>query len=142
MTRPAPTRYHSLNWAAYDAALRERGSLTVWFDPTMTRHRQAGRPAGLQRRSDPGVRHDQGPVRLAASSDDGFRREPVAVGGAGLDGAGLHDNMPASANLGGQAALQGSMGSLHLLMDSTGIKVRGGGRVAHPQASLLGSCLA
>ena len=35
MSRPAPTRYRTLNWSADDAALRERGALTVWFDPAM-----------------------------------------------------------------------------------------------------------
>ena len=28
-------RYKTSNWAQYNAALRERGSLTLWFDPTM-----------------------------------------------------------------------------------------------------------
>ncbi len=34
MSKPAPTRCRTLNWAAYNAAIRERGSLTVWFDPS------------------------------------------------------------------------------------------------------------
>ena len=33
MSKLAPPRYRTLNWSAYNAALRERGSLTVWFDP-------------------------------------------------------------------------------------------------------------
>ncbi len=32
MSKSAPTRYRTLNWSAGNAALRERGSLTVWFD--------------------------------------------------------------------------------------------------------------
>ena len=38
MSKPAPTRYRTLNWPASNAALRERGSLTVWFDPRMAWH--------------------------------------------------------------------------------------------------------
>ncbi|MGR3435782.1 MAG: IS5/IS1182 family transposase, partial [Shimia sp.] len=38
MSKPAPTRYRTLNWPAYNAALRERGSLTVWFDRDMAWH--------------------------------------------------------------------------------------------------------
>ena len=34
MSKPAPTRYRTLNWSAYNASPRERGSLTVWFDPS------------------------------------------------------------------------------------------------------------
>lgn len=32
----APTRYKTTNWSAYNSALRQRGSLTIWFDPEMT----------------------------------------------------------------------------------------------------------
>ena len=38
MSKSARTRYRTLNWSAYNAALRERGSLTVWFDPGMVWH--------------------------------------------------------------------------------------------------------
>ncbi|PZX16483.1 DDE family transposase [Palleronia aestuarii] len=38
MSEPVPTRYRTLNWSAYDASLRERGSLTVWFDPSTPWH--------------------------------------------------------------------------------------------------------
>ena len=38
MTKPAPTRYRTLNWSTYNASLRERGSLTVWFDPSTPWH--------------------------------------------------------------------------------------------------------
>ena len=38
MSKPAPARYRTLNWSAYNAALRERGLLTVWFDPSTPWH--------------------------------------------------------------------------------------------------------
>lgn len=43
-------RYHVENWAAYDAALRRRGNLTIWVTPeaiaawTPTKTEQRGRP--------------------------------------------------------------------------------------------------
>lgn len=37
MSKPAPSRYRALDWSAYDAALRDRRSLTVWFDPSVPR---------------------------------------------------------------------------------------------------------
>ena len=35
MPKPFPARYRTTNWADYNAALRKRGSLSVWFDPEM-----------------------------------------------------------------------------------------------------------
>lgn len=29
------TKYKTTNWLAYNEALRQRGSLTIWFDPDM-----------------------------------------------------------------------------------------------------------
>jgi hypothetical protein len=36
MSRPIPPRYKTKNWPAYNEALKQRGSLTIWFDPDMT----------------------------------------------------------------------------------------------------------
>ena len=33
MSRPVPPSYRTTNWRAYNAALRQRGSLLIWFDP-------------------------------------------------------------------------------------------------------------
>ena len=38
MPKPFPTRYRTTNWSDYNAALRKRGSLSVWFDPEMVWH--------------------------------------------------------------------------------------------------------
>ena len=35
MSRPTPPTYKTRNWPAYNQALKRRGSLTIWFDPTM-----------------------------------------------------------------------------------------------------------
>ena len=36
MSRPTHPTYKIKNWAAYNEALKRRGSLTIWFDPEMT----------------------------------------------------------------------------------------------------------
>ena len=36
MSRPTPPAYKTRNWPAYNEALKRRGSLTIWFDPAMT----------------------------------------------------------------------------------------------------------
>ena len=35
MSRPAPPTYCTTNWRTYNAALKQRGSLLIWFDPGM-----------------------------------------------------------------------------------------------------------
>ena len=35
MPKPASPKYRPTNWSAYNAALKQRGSLDVWFDPEM-----------------------------------------------------------------------------------------------------------
>src|SRR6056297_369768 len=35
MSRPIPPSYKTRNWPAYNEALKQRGSLTIWFDPDM-----------------------------------------------------------------------------------------------------------
>ena len=35
MSRPTPPAYKTRNWPDYNAALKRRGSLSIWFDPTM-----------------------------------------------------------------------------------------------------------
>ena len=35
MSKPAPPSYRTTNWRAYNAALKQRGSLLIWFDPEM-----------------------------------------------------------------------------------------------------------
>ena len=48
MSKPAPTRYRTLNWSSYNAALRRRGWLTVWFDPSTRRHAATSGRRGAQ----------------------------------------------------------------------------------------------
>ena len=47
MGRLHTTTYKTLNWPAYNKALKRRGSLTVWFDPDMT---WAAAPTGKRSR--------------------------------------------------------------------------------------------
>lgn len=42
MPAPTPTKYRTTNWKEYNAALKRRGSLMVWFDPTMPWFSESG----------------------------------------------------------------------------------------------------
>lgn len=35
MSSWAPTEYKTTNWQSYNSALKQRGSLSIWFDPEM-----------------------------------------------------------------------------------------------------------
>ena len=35
MSRPIPPSYKTKNWPTYNKALKQRGSLAIWFDPEM-----------------------------------------------------------------------------------------------------------
>jgi len=35
MSGPIPVAYKTRNWPAYSKALKRRGSLAIWFDPSM-----------------------------------------------------------------------------------------------------------
>lgn len=48
MSKPASIRYRTLNWSVYNAALHERGSLTVWFDPGIAWHAAPSGKRGRQ----------------------------------------------------------------------------------------------
>ena len=47
MSRPNTPTFRTLNWPAYNKALKRRGSLTVWFDPDMV---WAAQPTGKRGR--------------------------------------------------------------------------------------------
>jgi hypothetical protein len=51
MTEPkgAKARYKTTNWAAYNAALKARGSLTIWLDKDMRWYAPASGKRGRQR---------------------------------------------------------------------------------------------
>lgn len=44
--KPPPQKYRTTNWKAYNAALKSRGSLLIWLDPTMNWHGQASDKRG------------------------------------------------------------------------------------------------
>lgn len=131
MTRPAPTRYRTLNWPAYNVALRERGSLTVWFDPFMTwKAAPSGKRGRQQVFSDAAI---QACLTIKVLFGLPLRQTTGFVASL-LRLAGLDWPVPDYSTLcRRQRSLKvllpyrGARGPLNLLVDSTGIKVRGEG---------------
>ena len=131
MSRPSPPTYKSRNWPAYNEALKRRGSLTIWFDPAMT---WGAVPTGKRGRqpddSDAAIQTCltmKVLFGMALRQTTGFVESLLRL--IGLDWA-VPDFSTLSRR---QEALKvnipyrGSDGPLHLLVDSTGIKVEGEG---------------
>ncbi len=131
MPKPAAPRYRTTNWSEYNAALRRRGSLEIWFDPGMIWLAAAsGRPGRPQRFSDSAIE-----LCLTLKALFGLAlRQVTGLVASLLKLAGLDWPVPDYTTLcrrqktlkvvlGGRP----SSGGLHLLIDSTGIKMMGEG---------------
>ena len=131
MNKPAPVTYRTTNWRAYNAALRQRGSLLIWFDPEMewlaAPSGRRGRPATF---SDAAI---QTCLTLKALFGLALRQTTGLVASL-LKLAGLPWPVPDFSTLCRrqkglivQIPYRPSTGALHLLIDSTGIKAAGEG---------------
>lgn len=131
MSRPIPPTYKTRNWPAYNEALKRRGSLTIWFDPAMTwEAAPTGRRGGQPVYSDAAIQTCltmKVLFGIALRQTTGFVESLLQL--TGLDWA-VPDFSTLSRRqrtLKVRIPYQGSGGPLHLLVDSTGIKVEGEG---------------
>lgn len=131
MPRPTPPKYRTTNWPEYNAALKKRGSLDVWFDPQMEWFSvPSGRPGRPMRFSDRSI-------ELCLTLKGLFHlplRQVTGLVASLLKMAELDWPVPdyttlcrrqktLSVDLGGRP----SSGGLHLLVASTGVKMMGEG---------------
>jgi len=126
-------RYKIENWAEYDAALRRRGSLTVWVTPEAI---AAWTPAMTGRRGRPRSYSDvaiEAGLMLRLAFGRPWRQTEGLLGSI-MDLLGLDLLVPdhttfsrRSADLGVATALKKASGPVHVVTDSTGLKVVGAG---------------
>jgi hypothetical protein len=131
MSKPAPARYRTTNWSEYNAALRRRGSLLVWLDREMEwsapKRGRVGRPETF---SDAAIQ-----FCLSIKVLFGLAlRQTIGMVGSLLRLAGLDWPVPDYSTLSRrqstvtiQIPCRRSDGNLNLLVDSTGVKMRGDG---------------
>ena len=131
MPKPVAPLYRTTNWPEYNAALKRRGSLEIWFDPEMHwLSKPCGRPGRPMRFSDSAIELC---LTLKTLFNLPLRQVPGLVASL-IKMAGLDWPVPdyttlcrrqktLKVNLGGRA----NLGGLHLLVDSTGIKMTGEG---------------
>jgi hypothetical protein len=131
MSRPTPSTYKTRNWPACNEALKRRGSLTIWFDPEMSRDAvPAGRRGRQRTYSDAAIQACLSMKVLfgtALRQTTGFVESLLRL--VGLDWA-VPDFSTLSRRqktLAVNIPYRGSKGPLHLLIDSTGIQVEGEG---------------
>ena len=131
MHKPCPPRYKTLNWPSYNKALKRRGSLTIWFDAEMN---WAAAPTGKRGRqpvyADTAI---QTCLTLKVLFGMALRQTTGFVESL-LELIGLKWAVPDFSTLSRRQKtlavnipFRGSQGPLHLLIDSTGIKVEGEG---------------
>ena len=107
MSRPAKTTYKTINWYSYNQALKQRGSLIVWFDPSM----QWGAVLSGRR----------------GRQTTGFVASLLKLFGLDWSVPNFSTLSRCEKTLDVVVPYRGSKGPLHLLVDSTGIKVGGEG---------------
>ena len=132
MSKPEPARYRTTNWSEYNAALRRRGSLLVWLDREMEwLATGSGRPGRSETYSDAAIQ-----FCLSIKVLFGLAlRQTIGMVGSLLKMAGLEDwPVPDYSTLCRrqktvtiQVPYRRSGGNLNLLVDSTGVKMRGDG---------------
>ena len=126
------TRYQTRNWREYDRGLIARGDLTVWISPDLTWHASAG----TGRRGRPPVFTDaaiqavltlkvlyQLPLRAA----QGMAGSLIRLAGRGWPVPHYSTLSRRQQSLKVAIPFRASGGPLHLVIDSTGLKVLGEG---------------
>ena len=131
MSKPTPPTYRTTNWHSYNTALKQRGSLHIWFDPATV---WLAEPSGKRGRSatftDAAI---QACLTLKALFGLPLRQTTGLVASllelAGLDWAVPDFSTLSRRQKGLNVAIpyRPSTGVLHLLIDSTGIKAEGEG---------------
>jgi hypothetical protein len=131
MSRPTPPTYKIKNWRAYNEALKRRGSLTIWFDPEMT---WEARPTGKRGRqptySDAAIQTCltmKVLYGMALRQTTGFVESLLQLSGLDWSVPDFSTLSRRQKSLAVNIPYRGSEGPLHLLIDSTGIKVEGEG---------------
>ena len=131
MTALAKPKYRTTNWKDYNAALKSRGSLLIWLDKDMCWH---GSASGKRGRS---PKYSEAAVQFCLTVKGLFNlplRQAMGMTQSLLALAGLDWQVPdfstvsrrqkhLSVTIGAQPTTTG----LHLLVDSTGIKMLGEG---------------
>jgi len=127
------TKYRVRNWAAYEEALRERGDITVWFDEEASSAWNAtpsGRPGGQRRYSDLAIVTSltlRTVFHLPLRQTEGFVASLIGLMGLSLKTPDHTTLSRRNRDVEIPRLAGGHDGPLHLVIDSTGLKIFGDG---------------
>lgn len=131
MSSWTPTAYQTKNWSNYNRALKQRGSLSIWFDAEMA---WAAKPSGQRGRQQA---YSDAAIQACLTIKVLFGlplRQTTGFVESLLELVGLDWVVPdfstlcrRQKTLSVAIPYRGSSGPLHLLIDSTGIKAEGEG---------------
>ncbi len=126
MSSWSPTKYKTRNWPSYNTALKQRGSLSIWFDPEMPWH---AAPTGRRGRQ---PEFSAAAIQVCLTMKVLFGmplRQTTGFVESLLRLAGLDWKVPdfstlcrRQKTLNVSIPYRGGTGPLHLLIDATGIK--------------------
>jgi len=127
------TKYRVKNWPAYDTALRDRGDITVWFDEESICAWNAppsGRPGGQRRYSDLAIVTAltlRTVFHLPLRQTAGFVASVIGLMGLALQTPDHTTLSRRHRSVEVPHLPRGHEGPLHLVIDSTGLKIFGDG---------------
>ncbi len=127
------TKYRVKNWAAYEDSLRKRGDITVWFDEDAVDAWNAppsGRPGGQRKYSELAILTVltlRTVFRLPLRQTEGFVASLIRLIGLSLDTPDHTTLSRRSSTVAVPRIAKAQHGAIHLVIDSTGLKVIGDG---------------
>ena len=127
------TRYRVQNWPAYEASLRQRGDVAVWFDEEAIaawNARPSGQPGGQQQYSDLAIVTTltlRTVFHLALRQAEGFVASLIRVMALDLEVPDHTTLSRRSASVTVPPPVPAHAGPIHLVIDSTGLKIVGDG---------------
>lgn len=131
MSSWTPTKYATRNWSDYNHALKQRGSLEVWFDlETDWRAKPTGKRGRQPHYSDAAIQACltiKVLFGLPLRQTTGFVQSLLKLSGLDWPVPDYSTLCKRQKSLPVAIPYQGSKGPLHLLIDSTGIKAEGEG---------------
>lgn len=129
MSRPSPPSCKTTNWPSYNEALKRRGSLTIWFDLAMRWEcAPTGKLVRRQSYSDAAIQSCLTMKLLfgmVLRQTTGFVESLPRLIGLDWSVPDLSTLCRCQKSLAVNIPYRGANGPLHLLIDSTGIKVEG-----------------
>jgi hypothetical protein len=131
MSSWAPTKYKTTNWSAYNEALKQRGSLTIWFDPHMVwKPPPTGKRGRQPSFSDAAIQTCltmKVLFGMPLRQTTGFVQSLLGLVGLDWPVPNFSTLCRRQRRLNVTIPYRGGDGPLHLLIDSTGIKSEGEG---------------